>query len=278
MYGRAGGISVVNWASPLILNNLICNNSATERGGGVSIFSYSNPEIINNTIYGNTAGVEEGGIRISWFSYPHITDCIIWGNDPDAFSQIGYDVQYSNVQGGYPGLGNFSENPLFVDPENGDYHLKSTTGSFHGGAWLPDSQHSPCIDVGDPTSIYEIEPLPNGDRINIGAFGNTEEASLSFITAVEGMEQSEFCNFALFAYPNPFNPSTVISYELRVASSVSLTVFDVHGREVVLLVNGWRDTGLHQAVFDATGLSSGIYFARIESPNSTAQQKLVYLK
>lgn len=59
------------------------------------------------------------------------------------------------------------------------YHLKSQSGRWYNNQWVKDSVTSPCIDAGDPTSDYSNEPIPNGGRINIGAFGNTSTASKS---------------------------------------------------------------------------------------------------
>jgi hypothetical protein len=64
-------------------------------------------------------------------------------------------------------------------------------------------------------------------------------------------------------YPNPFNPSTKISFELPLSASVSVQVFDITGREVANLFNGSVKSGLHEFVFDASSLSSGAYFYRI---------------
>ncbi|RJP77052.1 MAG: T9SS C-terminal target domain-containing protein [Candidatus Zixiibacteriota bacterium] len=83
---------------------------------------------------------------------------------------------------------------------------------------------------------------------------------------------------AFSASPNPFNPTTVASYELRAASYVSLRVYDTAGREVAALVNGWREAGAHKVTFDASGLPSGIYFARLSAGNLTQTQKLILLK
>ena len=85
------------------------------------------------------------------------------------------------------GSGNIDADPLFADPGNGDYRLKSMGGRWdpaaNGGAggWVTDSVHSPCIDAGDPASDYAQETEPNGGCINAGAYGNTEEASRSFV-------------------------------------------------------------------------------------------------
>ena len=71
-----------------------------------------------------------------------------------------------------------SIDPLLVDPTS-DMHVQSTAGSYHEGAWTPDANHSPCIDAGDPSDEYGTEPAPNGSRVNMGAFGNTAQASKS---------------------------------------------------------------------------------------------------
>ncbi len=67
--------------------------------------------------------------------------------------------------------------PRFVDPLNGEYHLMSTEGSYHGGAWLPDAESSPTIDAGDPADPTGAETEPEGGRVNQGAYGSTPEAS-----------------------------------------------------------------------------------------------------
>ena len=71
--------------------------------------------------------------------------------------------------------------PRFVDPAGGDYHLQSITGSFDPitQTFVPTGNHSPAIDAGDPTTVYGNEPAPNGGYVNLGAYGNTSEASLS---------------------------------------------------------------------------------------------------
>jgi len=64
-----------------------------------------------------------------------------------------------------------------------DLHPQSTTGSFHGGAWTADAGDSPAIDAGDPNDAFVSETDPNGGRINIGAWGNTVQASRTMGTA-----------------------------------------------------------------------------------------------
>ena len=79
-------------------------------------------------------------------------------------------------------------------------------------------------------------------------------------------------------YPNPFNPSTVISYQLPVNGHVTLKVYDVIGREVATLVNEVKEAGRYSATFDASVLSSGIYFAKIQSSDNVRLKKMMLLK
>jgi len=64
-------------------------------------------------------------------------------------------------------------------------------------------------------------------------------------------------------YPNPFNPSTRLKYALPAAGDVSLVVYDVLGREVAVLTNGYHEAGYHSAIWNATTTASGVYFARL---------------
>ncbi len=79
-------------------------------------------------------------------------------------------------------------------------------------------------------------------------------------------------------YPNPFNPTTQIKYSILNAGNVSLKIFDVLGREVADLVNQNQDAGHYTVNFNASSLSSGIYFYRIESGSFTSVKKMMLVK
>lgn len=79
-------------------------------------------------------------------------------------------------------------------------------------------------------------------------------------------------------YPNPFNPSTTIKFALPDAGFTSLKVYDVLGREVATLVNEVLQSGLHERVFSATGLSSGVYWYQLKSGSKQHTRKLVLLR
>ena len=79
-------------------------------------------------------------------------------------------------------------------------------------------------------------------------------------------------------FPNPFNPTTRIQVELDRAETIRLEVFDVHGRNVAVLVDGALPAGLHSFNFDGTGLSSGVYLYRLHTPGRTFTQSMVLVK
>jgi hypothetical protein len=79
-------------------------------------------------------------------------------------------------------------------------------------------------------------------------------------------------------HPNPFNPTTTIKYELPLDARVTLNVYDVLGKEVLTLVDGFVPAGYHQVQLDGSRLSSGVYFYRINAGTFTDVKKLLLLK
>ncbi|NUO19289.1 S8 family serine peptidase [bacterium] len=80
------------------------------------------------------------------------------------------------------------------------------------------------------------------------------------------------------AYPNPFNPTTTLQVSLPQSAELSLRVFDVTGREVATVAQGLYQAGNHSFSWNAAGLATGVYFARLESALGTQMQKLLLLK
>jgi parallel beta-helix repeat protein len=172
-----GGIYCEN-SDPEIRNNLIVGNTTGDGDAAGLTLNNSDATLLNNTFAGNT-----GYAIYTTGGSPVLRNCIVWGDSYGAIDVAGGvpTVTYCCVQGGYSGSGNIDTTPLFVDAANGDYHLQSTAGSWHNGAtdWTTDASTSPCIDAGHPTDPYGNESDPNGSRINMGAYGNLPEASLS---------------------------------------------------------------------------------------------------
>ncbi len=92
-------------------------------------------------------------------------------------------------------------------------------------------------------------------------------------------EPATVTEFALYGnYPNPFNPTTTISFALPEASHVQLAIFDIQGRKVEVIINGQRDAGNHEITWDASTLPSGIYFYSIQAADFKAVKKMVLIK
>ncbi|MGH7450601.1 MAG: T9SS type A sorting domain-containing protein, partial [bacterium] len=129
-------------------------------------------------------------------------------------------------------------------------------------------------------------------RLMAGEFDNTipfmlgpngsisfEGGRLKFTTSVDEQVSEIPTEFALFQnYPNPFNPSTTIRYHVPKRTHVTLKIHDAMGREVAELVNGEHDAGAYDIVWDAQGLTSGVYYYRISAEDFTSVRKFILMK
>lgn len=100
----------------------------------------------------------------------------------------------------------------------------------------------------------------------------------SVITAVSDDETKPLSFLLSQNYPNPFNPTTTISFNLSQNGNTCLEVFNLSGQKVAVLVDGYLEAGLHQASWNATDLSAGIYFAKLRSGNLVTTKKMTLLK
>ncbi len=105
------------------------------------------------------------------------------------------------------------------------------------------------------------------------------DGKLEYSKVVEINVSSPPTNFGLSQnFPNPFNPSTVISYQIPADEMVTLKVYDVLGREVASLVNEQKSAGVHQINFDGSGLSSGMYVYKIQAGSFVQTKKMLLTK
>ncbi|UCC78990.1 MAG: T9SS type A sorting domain-containing protein [Candidatus Zixiibacteriota bacterium] len=299
-FGGVGGGIYCESSNPKVIGNIIAYNSGDIYGGGIYLSS-SNALIQNNLIFRNITTLKAGGIGMAngnpvlynniitenialdgtgiWFynTNASIRNSIIWndssysdGSEIEIYGDAP-SIEFCNIQDTlWPGAGNISINPLFRDPDNGDFHLMSIA--------CGDSADSPCIDAGDPNIL---DSLLNcswglGDlRSDMGAYGGGD----SLITGIGDAPSPLPKKFLLLQnYPNPFNATTTVKYALADAGPVRIDIYDLLGRLVETLVDEEKQAGQHQAVWDASGYSSGIYFYRLEAGNFTQTRKMILLK
>ena len=102
---------------------------------------------------------------------------------------------------------------------------------------------------------------------------------LAVATSVEELDNNRPNQFALDQnFPNPFNPTTNISFTIPQSSDVKLEVFNALGQKVATLVNGTRNAGSHTITFDASRFASGVYLYRLTSGNNVQINKMLLLK
>jgi len=172
-------------------NLLIYENYAGDDGGGAGC--YYGGQLMNSTISENEANWDGGGVYCT--SGGTILDSIIyfntgWLSSRDNLYGSGYTATYSCVTPSIAGEGNISLDPMFADRQAADYHLKSTAGTWSNAVWVLHETNSPCIDTGDPSSSYANEPPWDGGFVNMGAYGNTVEASKSTDTDTDGLSDT----------------------------------------------------------------------------------------
>jgi hypothetical protein len=172
------------------------------------------------------------------------------------------------------------------------YTIQSCASQYDAGNTLADNV------PGDATSWLWISCRPPGSHLIrvIAHFAQGDVlgyspsrltiAPLTDVAAVpelsmanDARSSSQESNFALQQnYPNPFNASTNISFDLKAAGQVRLTVYNTLGQKVATLVDGNLSSGHHQAQFDGARLSSGMYIYRLESGGQVLQRQMVLTK
>jgi parallel beta-helix repeat protein len=181
---QGGGIRVYFNSHALIQNCVITDNIAINQGGGIHLYYKDSTATISNCTIANNCATAGGGIYCGSYASFDLSNSIVWGN---TFNQIDLDnyvnpvsVSYTDIQGGWSqGQQILNTDPFFADPVNGDYHLQSSAGRWdpESASWVFDIVSSPCIDAGDPSVPVGLEQTPHGNRINLGAYGGTNQAS-----------------------------------------------------------------------------------------------------
>ncbi len=281
-----GGLAIQRSNKAIVTNNIISSNtveaSQSAYGGGIhlGLDLNGNCNLINNTIVNNNARHAGGGIGA-----PFTTTCgivlnsIIWGNDAPTSSQVyrsstsSLYLQYCDIEDVLSEVGNINMDPLFADTL---FRL---------------SDSSPCIGAGiDSIQISSIwymcpnvcyfggpRPDPAGSMPDMGACESPLRVPDD--TDIEARDYHFPLTFKLNQnHPNPFNPKTVISYQLPVSSEVELNIYNILGHKVVTLVSKKQPAGSYEVGFNGQNLSSGVYLYRIQAGEWQEVKKMVLLK
>jgi len=183
-----------HYSNSIIANNVIYNNYASEGGGGAKFSRLADSRFMNNIVYCNVAALGGGGVVCSHSAVEfnnntivynrvenngpgggiHVTaahiliyNSIFWGNEPDQVEGYYPDVNYCAVQDGYQGTGNISDYPRFVDPVNGDFHIRYDSPCRGAGklniSYFPktDCDGDPRPGIGTDPGIGADEFYPN---------------------------------------------------------------------------------------------------------------------
>ncbi len=170
--------------------------------------------------------------------------------------------------------------PVNLTLSGGESINRDRTQSVPGGA--PPGTYTYTAYVGDyPIEIWDqdsfpFEKLPGGTGALVSDWENFGESFDPWLSVVPEKIPDEYALQA--AFPNPFNPVTSLSFALPEAAEVNLSVYDISGRRVVTLIDGWNDAGIHEVTFDASGLASGIYLYRFHAGVFSASGKMVMMK
>jgi hypothetical protein len=143
-----------------------------------------------------------------------------------------------------PGTGELHEDPMFIDPENHDYHLNHGSPAIGSGRYDRDRGALP----------YEA-------------------------TSVDDDENGLPSDYALIsAYPNPFNSRAIIEFTLPETANAKLEIFNIMGQREAVLFDRIQEAGRNSALWNASKNHSGIYFARLSYGEKSASTKLVLIK
>jgi N-acetylmuramoyl-L-alanine amidase-like protein/type IX secretion system substrate protein/Big-like domain-containing protein len=165
-------------------------------------------------------------------------------------------------------------NVIFLDTDGNQVPIRVDAGGYSDGI----IKFTPQALLNE-NSLYSVllkEGISTTDGYTFGKM-NTIYFTTKSITSVDDFNSPTTFNL-ISAYPNPFNPSTNIEYQLKSKTHVSIKVYDIIGNLITTLVNQEMNAGIHHLTFDAANLPSGIYFSQIVTSRETKTIKLLLTK
>lgn len=238
------------------------------------------------------------------------------GGNGRLFGSDGYEIFELNIQNGLPinsfytnnqvyGIG-FTGGRLFTcaywagideyNPDTGQFIRTLTTTNGYTGlaggenrdaAWINENPNHVTIAAGDSTDIALdiIAPDSGNYSASMVLESNDPDASiltlpivLHVVTGVNNVNTIPTVYSLYYNYPNPFNPATTIKYDLPRQCYVNLTIYNVLGEEVAILVNSEQAAGRYKVLWNANQFASGIYIYRIQASDFVDVKKMMLVK
>jgi hypothetical protein len=293
-----GAIQVETNCNPMIRNNLIFGNAADEEGGGVDLENNCQATFINNSIIGNFA-LFGGGIDVEVNTSPVFRNTILWANTAfvngpqiHLFSEDSDpDFYYCDIDGGTDSIGTWYGGSTYftytgIYENNMDvYPIFSNQGYY---LYLLDNG-SPCIDEGDPNSIYNdmedpenpgfaLWPSKGTLRNDMGTYGGPFPLNMDILTAIEepvlpGIAGKPADQFRCF--PNPVRGNCNISYRNNITQHISINMVDINGKHLVTLLSEIKDPGEYTLTVNTSPIPPGIYFCTLQAGKLVLTRMLI---
>lgn len=271
-------------------NKIGVNKNGVEYGNGYGISIYGNVEDvtigvdeINNYVENTIVGNQEGGIDITSFQSYSPNEIVfrknILHNNTinnifiDSLTNLGLKKPFGLSFNGNTLSGNHPLPSITIDVYRANrFELAASAYEWLGSTTTSATGNFSFL-VNDPTvesiTVTATNPLT----------GSTSGfARLDLVTSVED-DQSIPTEFSLNQnYPNPFNPTTKISWQSPVSGHQSIKVFDILGNEVATLIDEYKEAGKYELNFDASDLTSGVYFYKLQAGSFVETKKMLLIK
>jgi hypothetical protein len=192
---------------------------------------------------------------------------------------------FNGTTPGCEGGGCHTFQDAMVSVSAADLQVQVTVGGTSGvvaGELVDDSGTVvDVVNVSNSNPFTLTAPGPGNYTVNAGHSGPLRWDSASVNISVTGVSENELnpTVFKLYNnYPNPFNPSTIIKYSIPESNFTTLKIYDAIGNEVAVLVDEVKSAGTYQVDFNASALSSGIYFYTIKAGSFNQTNKMILTK
>ena len=172
----------------------------------------------------------------------------------------------------------YTVNDLKIKISTLDYRFNIETDTISISSIAPGTTAGPTNDINISVSSRFSGVFNLNFEIMSNGWTYWRDTISQVVTGVDDIMQAPLSYNLSQNYPNPFNPSTTISYSIPAKSQVTLRVYDILGSEIKMLVNEEKTAGTYKINFNASNLSSGIYFYKLQTDNYVKCKKMILLK